>query len=396
MKVLITGGELFNKGAQAMTFAVVNAVKQHYPEASVYLLSAMDARRPREEQDNLQFSILPWDLRMKLRCFPGGKWVFKNKYFSDAEEKQMWTQVQTADLVVDVSGFCLSSQFSNIKIIDYLMNIHLFKGFNVPIVLFPQSFGPFEFKGPLAPLLKRAIKTYLRYPKQIFARETEGQNLLSQLSIIDNVQQSLDTVIRLPKPAPEMIWKQPILFDVPTIQKGAVGIIPNQKIIVKNTSNDLYGLYEQMIERLLAHDRIVYLLRHSFEDLAIIIEIKQRFEGNERVVVLGEDYHSPQLVDVIAQFDFVIASRYHALVHAFKCYVPAVVLGWAVKYQELMARFGQLDCCFDVRGEIEQGQIANAIDEMSGSHEQQSKIIAKTMSQMTDGQLFGEALKHLD
>ena len=37
--IIITGGELFNKGAQAMTFVTVNELKKRFPDHQIYLLS---------------------------------------------------------------------------------------------------------------------------------------------------------------------------------------------------------------------------------------------------------------------------------------------------------------------------------------------------------------------
>lgn len=40
--VIITGGELFNKGAQAMTFIAVDELRRRFPEHQIFLLSEMD------------------------------------------------------------------------------------------------------------------------------------------------------------------------------------------------------------------------------------------------------------------------------------------------------------------------------------------------------------------
>lgn len=395
-KVLVTGGELLNKGAQAMTFAVVGEVKNRYPDADVYLLSARDARRTEREQSNLKFEILPWDIRMKLRSFVLLRFFIKNKYFSPQQEKTMWLVVMDADLVIDVSGFCLSSQFPNLTVLNYLLGLYLFKKRKIPVILFPQSFGPFAFEGLLAPVLKKAIKHYLRYPALIYAREKQGEQMLNKIGVSRNVSTSLDSVIRLKPARPEVIWHEPPRFVVPEIVSGAVGIVPNQKIMTNNRGNDLYSLYCDMIGRLLSEGRHVYLLRHSFEDLEIIQNIKQLFLLESRVVVLGEDYDSKTLMNIISNFDFVIVSRYHALVHAYKCAVPALVLGWAVKYQELMLHFEQKNLCFDVRAKIDQAMITEQLLALSNDFSDASNRIRRIMKGAADGVLFEEALDSIE
>ena len=39
---------------------------------------------------------------------------------------------------------------------------------------------------------------------------------------------------------------------------------------------------------------------------------------------------------LIRHFDFIIASRYHALVHAYKQKVPCIAIGWSEKYNNLL------------------------------------------------------------
>ena len=58
--ILITGGELKNKGAQAMTFITVDQIAKRYPECKVLLLSNQDYVRSDEEKANYKFDILPF------------------------------------------------------------------------------------------------------------------------------------------------------------------------------------------------------------------------------------------------------------------------------------------------------------------------------------------------
>lgn len=376
-----------------MTFGVASELKQRYPDCEVYLLSARDARRPDDEKHNLKFSILPWDIRMKLRFFWFLKPVIKNKYFSSSEEKDMWLVAKEADLVIDVSGFCLSSQFPKLNVINYLLNLWLFKKFKVPVVLFPQSFGPFNFEGMGTSLILKAISRYLKYPAKIYAREQHGKDMLSKMGIHSNVTTSLDSVIRLNKVVPSNIWYEQPEFNLPEISAGSIGIIPNQKVITNNNGNHVYELYNKVIDRFLLKNKKIYLLRHSFEDLEILERIKQSYQNEPRVVVLGDDYDSQTLLHIISKFDFVIASRYHATVHALKCSVPAIVLGWAVKYEELMESFNLLDFCFDVRQTIEVSNFMQQLEFMENKHSSISHDIKQQMNSLADNKLFDEAIK---
>lgn len=69
--IAIVGGELFNKGAQAMTFTVINEMKDKYPDAEILLLSSMDYERPSEEKERYNFEILRWSIKDKIAVLKG-------------------------------------------------------------------------------------------------------------------------------------------------------------------------------------------------------------------------------------------------------------------------------------------------------------------------------------
>ncbi len=56
--ILITGGELFNKGAQSMTFITVNEMKNRFPNHEVLVVSGMDYKRSEEEKGIYNFEVI--------------------------------------------------------------------------------------------------------------------------------------------------------------------------------------------------------------------------------------------------------------------------------------------------------------------------------------------------
>ncbi|GAE28192.1 hypothetical protein JCM9140_4400 [Halalkalibacter wakoensis JCM 9140] len=68
--VLITGGELFNKGAQAMTFTTVNEIKSRFKDKEIVLLSSRDYLRDKNEKEQYSFKILPMNLDISFALPP--------------------------------------------------------------------------------------------------------------------------------------------------------------------------------------------------------------------------------------------------------------------------------------------------------------------------------------
>ena len=66
--IIITGGELFNKGAQAMTFITVDEIRRRFPDHAIYLLSEMDLARPETERKQYAFDFTGWYPIKFARC----------------------------------------------------------------------------------------------------------------------------------------------------------------------------------------------------------------------------------------------------------------------------------------------------------------------------------------
>ena len=178
--ILITGGEMFNKGAQSMTFSTVNEIKKRYDNKEVILLSSLDYDRSDKDKEQYSFKILPFNLGMifyLLGSWAKLIWFFKVK----KENKKRYGQsilelkqiLEETEKIIDISGYALSSQWGLMSTITYLLNIALAKKYKIKMYLMPQSFGPFNYKR-FKSIINRMIRKYMRYPELIFAREDEG------------------------------------------------------------------------------------------------------------------------------------------------------------------------------------------------------------------------------
>ena len=77
--IIIVGGELFNKGAQAMTFTIIDRMKKINPHSNIFLFSDRDFFRKDEEKAIYSFIIMPWNLEIKISLLNCLRNVFKKK-----------------------------------------------------------------------------------------------------------------------------------------------------------------------------------------------------------------------------------------------------------------------------------------------------------------------------
>lgn len=374
--VAIIGGELFNKGAQGMTFTLVDWLRREYPDARIVLFSDRDYQRSNADKEPYAFDILPWGPDVVLRLLtPTIEGRTSSRWPGEVHE-EIYDVISSARMMVDINGYALSAQFGFRRSLAYIANLVVARRHNLPIYLLPQSFGPFDYPFPKGKILEQFFKTYLRYPECMFAREKAGYELLAAYAD-GNLKRSFDIVLQERDYKTENIYRSaPPLrqFDIPA---DSVGVVPNMQVLKRVEATDLYSAYESIIELLLSAGRSIYIFRHSEEDVELCRRIKGPFDGEEDVVLLSEDFNAIELEHIIKQLRYLIASRYHSIIHAYRNSVPVVAIGWAVKYQELLEAVGQSSYAFDGRGGLVKHRLVEAVRLLDRSYEEEAVRIGE-------------------
>jgi colanic acid/amylovoran biosynthesis protein len=231
------------------------------------------------------------------------------------------------------------------------------------------------------------LKLYLKYPKKIFPREKEGLECVHKFSK-KNVEKKYDIVLQNQGYNLANIFKKKLNLKNIKIENNSVGVIPNSRVVERVNSEEIYSIYKLIIKKLINAKKSVYILRHSYEDLVVCEKIKKFFSNNKNVILISDDLNAIELENIIKQFDFVIASRYHSIIHSYKNEVPALVIGWATKYFELLKDFDQLDYFFDCRNNINIGEIDNKLDNMIKNYKNEKKKILHKMNSMQKENIF--------
>lgn len=265
-----------------------------------------------------------------------------------------------ADIILDVSGFALSSKASWNVNMSFLRAIEQAKRLKKQIFIMPQSFGPFQ-NSETQSRIDKAARDALNYPDIIFAREQEGYDLLTQRYRLQNVIKSTDIVLQ-----GDAIDYTYVIGNArrktPPCPEG-IAIVPNIRLTQHTTKiTDLYrGIYVPIIETILSLGKKAVLIRHAKEDRRLCVNIKKLFSDNENVVLLDEDLESYEYAEIASHMDLVIGSRYHSLVHALRAQIPCIAIGWAEKYSSLFQQFGLADCVFDAREGFDVGDLTDLI-----------------------------------
>ncbi len=382
--IIITGGELLNKGAQAMTFITVDEMKKRFPDHRVVLLSIPKAESYSDkEKYSFEIETAP-DLKEGMSVsFPFLNLVFRKDKKRLERIKNIYKH---ADLLVDISGYALASNWSKKRCLYFIRSIRLAKKYNVPVYILPQSFGPFDYKGK-AKLVDLASRHYLRYPKLIMAREEEGKKLLETRYKLKNVIKTEDMVLlNTGINAGNIYCKTPEQSDI-VVEKGSVAIIPNVRNNKYGDSSKMTACYEKIINWLLSKNRKVYMISHSAEDVELCRNLCN-IVNNPGLSFIDRELSCLEFDRLVTEFDYIVGSRYHAIVHAYRNCVPALVMGWAVKYAELTKALGQEKYQFDVRNGLDSDKLVEVLGQLDKTYADETEVIKNKLDGLRNENLF--------
>ena len=386
--IIITGGELFNKGAQAMTFISVDEMKKRFPNHRILVLSELDLQRPVEEREIYAFDFMGWYPLKFAKCQknPVRRAIYLLRNRRELLEAE--AIYKNTDLMIDISGYALGMNWSIQTCHRYLDHLEFAEAFGIPVYLMPQSFGPFDFSGKEGKGVDRRICRLLPTVKIVCAREQEGLKALTERYHLKNVICANDLVVNNRGVTLEHIYKTVPPMALPDIVPGSVAVIPNQRSYATAGRERAQELYVSAIQVLLRKGMTVYLLSHAESDKTICTQLKGEFCEEDRVILIGQELNCIEFNAIVKQFQFVIASRYHAIVHALKNGVPCIAFGWAAKYYDLMKQFAQEQYVLDVKQKMNLDWLDATIDVMIKDRSKNVRTIQKALGKLQECNVF--------
>lgn len=378
--IIVAGGGLVNKGAQAMTFVTVSELSKRFPNHQIYILSEFDSKREESELNNYKFKIIKWYPMKYARANKNAFLRLMCMLRNNKEYSEISNIYKNADLFVDISGYAIGSVWSDAICNNYLDNIEFALLYDLPVYLLPQSFGPFEYKNPSESKILDRIKSLLPKAKIIFAREQSGFDALGNIISTNNVRLADDIVL-----SNREIDYSTVYYEVPrqsfSVEKNSVCIIPNDRIIQVGKYDELMSYYHVIIPKLIELNKTVYFVKHSDYDAKLLNTIKDEFKSFEGKLVFIEDsLGCIEFAELLMQFDFVISSRFHSIVFSYKNGIPCIALGWADKYGDLLSKFGQSEYFVDMREKYDEQRTFQLIERINSQREEESHTIQKYLA----------------
>lgn len=332
MMIEIHGGGFGNKGAQLMLLAVL---QKFAPFQNVHFCMSPTVRDPREERAKYNLKRhFPLPVSRGGRLFPIR--FLANRAVSALVPQPVsqalgYVRYRDTHALLDISGIRYGDVVDRTSGENLNLLASYYRARGKPVILLPQMLGPFTT--PTAAALYRGIS---EQASLIFARDRKSYEYAQAVT----------------GPTPSLRRAPDITVfcdaDYSRAPQGVYGcIVPNARMLDRGKASWSTVYLDRLVTcaRVMLQNGIrPIILVHSVEggeDTPLANELRSR---------LGEDHCSLLVADeplqakgILARAKLVVASRYHSVVSSLSSGTPAIVLGWAHKYDTLLEDFGVAD-----------------------------------------------------
>lgn len=322
MKIVLSGVETNNKGAELMLYAILQEIERKYPKAEVYISSF----QIRQGMDYLKTPL-------KLHTFPY-EWLVGKTHINSILWRMGLPIVECmnfvkGDFFFDGSGFLFSDQCDlwGTTPAWWRRVLKAQRKNDAKIVFLPQAFGPIEKEKT-----KQALKVLSDYATIVMPREKVSYDYLKNSGIMNmnKVRKFADFTSLVEGVFPKAFMHL----------KGGICIIPNMKMIEKGRIR--YDDYIKLLTAIATEGersgKPVYLLNHEgSKDAELCLRCKESIENNIEAVT---NLNALEVKGLISSAYMVITSRFHGLASALNSGVPSLATSWSHKYEELFKDYG--------------------------------------------------------
>ena len=335
MRIVLSGIETNNKGAELMLYAILQEIERKFPQAEVYVpifaikqgLGYLHTNVNVKDKPDAKFKrfMAKFHVSGILRRLHINHW-----WLLDVKP------VKDIDYFIDASGFAFSDQWKHTDIDVQYWECHLrrYRMQGTKIIFLPQAFGPANL-----PNTKRAFAILNKYANVVMPRENVSLNFLLENGVANSKIRKYTDFTSLV----EGFFPQKYNH-----LKNGVCIIPNLRMIDKGmiTLSNYLNLLIGIIKSASVVGRPVYILNHEGkgdEDLAYMC--RKRLSASIEVVT---GLNALEVKGLIASAYLCISSRFHGVASSLNSSVPCLATSWSHKYEELYKDYGLSDCVLDI------------------------------------------------
>ena len=354
-----------NRGAEAMLATTIGKLREKYPDAR-FVVHSYFPERDRELCRDLDVDIVSaTPAALVLQHFPFAV-IDRALRAINLGIPHSWMpravrELKESRVLLDVFGVSYSDGREKFLPFNILSNLPAML-MGVPVVKLSQGLGKFEGR------INRGVgKFMLKRCAKVFARGARSLEMVRALNLGDNEAEATDIAFSyedsfaLTEENPE--YERELCAQLEAFRNDSERILTLSVSSVVSGKCKKKGIdYEhemaQVAKHFLREGYVVLLFPNATRqetqsthnnDLPIIADIASRVVGDgvSKLVAVDRDLNTASLRRVLAKADYLVASRFHAMVAGLCLGIPTMVLGWGHKYAEVLAQFGISDQAYD-------------------------------------------------
>ncbi|MGF7184599.1 polysaccharide pyruvyl transferase CsaB [Desulfitispora alkaliphila] len=308
MKIVLSGYYGFdNAGDEAVLYSIVEALGQEgESELEIVVLS----NNPEQTEKLYQVrSVSRWDL------------------------KKVAAEIGSSSLLISGGGSLLQDVTGPKSIIYYLGVVGIAVAKGVPTFFYSQGIGP--VRGSLG---KRLIPIVANRVKHVTVRDEKSKELLQTLGVKKTpIDVTADPVMGVNRDRVDLSVGQKIFAQAGLVQdKITVGLALRHWQGFEQLTNPLAQWCDQMVEQGV---QVVFIPFHTPEDGDACEQIVEQMRAKSPVLPGG--YQVQEYLSVVANLDFMVGMRLHALIMAGAMKVPMAGISYDPKVEAYLNQVEQ-------------------------------------------------------
>jgi colanic acid/amylovoran biosynthesis protein len=332
--IYIVAGAFTNKGPEAMLLTVADAIRNRLPDVNIF--ARIPSRYFQEARHN---GLIPVNGDPPRSAIAG------------LISKVRTARIYHKSTYLDIGGYQFGDPWGEKHAWNKLRGVKHCVRFGNQVFFMPQTWGPFSSDS-----IRQAVRNIIHAATLVFARDKTSFAELQKLAGTDNpkVRFAHDLAWNF-QGAALSVGRQLIQDAGLSIKKDqiTVCVTPNLRVYERSKGNGQDSTYIETLRDIIRHlcsrhSTQVILIGHELrtnnsevpDDRILCNYVLKSLGKSLPVVHIDKFIPAAQVKSVIGNCDLAISSRYHALIAALSQGVPAIAIGWAHKYDELLAEFG--------------------------------------------------------
>ena len=327
-----------NLGCVALTYSVIKALQSACDKNGIYATYIIfeDSHKPEKVQRMCEeLGIEPRNMEWVAIGYIH-KWTSIIKYAP--RNLKMVQGIKQCDFVVDLTqGDSFADIYGKERFMIYTKIKELVEKLQVPLILGPQTYGPFNEEKN-----KSYAKKVIEHAYKVISRDQESADYIASFSD-KNVEVTTDLAFLLPYTIGDKKDNTKIKIGI-----NISSLLIKDKIERTETKFKLKTDYDKYINSLLEElskdeKYEIYLIPHVGDDAGKV------FSVNYPNVILQERFTTPvEAKSFIASMDIFIGARMHATIAAFSSGVATIPTAYSRKFSGLYNNLGY-DCVVDMQ-----------------------------------------------